>query len=140
LSEGQQPRQADFRQFLGSILGGDVSRFALAVLLDIFVVLVAYAAALLLRFDSSVPRVNADFTLRALPFIAAGYVGGNVLFGTYRTVWAFGSLGDIVALFRPVFLVTAVLFAGNLLLQDRNLPLSVILIAGVLIFPGMAVV
>ena len=67
---------------------------------------VAYAAALLLRFDGEVPRENVDFVAKVFPLIALAYVRGNLLFGVYRTVWAYGSLGDILALFRPVLLVT----------------------------------
>ena len=60
----------------------------------------AYAAALLLRFDAEVPRQNLEFVLKIFPLIAALYVVANYIFGVYRTVWGYGSLGDILALFR----------------------------------------
>ncbi|MBI2764332.1 MAG: polysaccharide biosynthesis protein [Chloroflexi bacterium] len=129
-----------FPRDLTRLIAGDPLRVAAAALLDILVVYAAYAAALLLRFDTDVPRVNAQFTWQVVPFIAGAYVLANMLFGVYRTVWAYGSLGDILALFRPVLLVTLLVFVANFWVQDRNLPLSVILIAGELIFPGMAVV
>ena len=119
---------------------GDPLHTLAAALLDILVVGIAYAAALLLRFDADVPRANAEFAWRVVPFIACGYVLANLALGVYRTVWAYGSLGDIIALFRPVLLVTLIAFVANFWLRDRNLPLSVILIAGALIFPGMALV
>ncbi|MCC6387357.1 MAG: polysaccharide biosynthesis protein [Dehalococcoidia bacterium] len=119
---------------------GDPLHTLAAALLDMLVVGLAYAAALLLRFDADVPRANAEFAWRVVPFIACGYVLANLALGVYRTVWAYGSLGDIIALFRPVLLVTIVTFIANFWLRDRDLPLSVILIAGALIFPGMALV
>ncbi len=119
---------------------GDPLGTALAILLDIAVVGVALACAMLLRFDGDVPRRNAEFVVRLFPLIAAAYVLGNYAFGVYRTVWAYGSIGDIISLFRPVFLVTISLFGLSFWLEERLLPLSVILIAGALIFPGMAVV
>ncbi|MBK6662003.1 MAG: polysaccharide biosynthesis protein [Thermoflexaceae bacterium] len=119
---------------------GDPLHTLAAAFLDMLVVGLAYAAALLLRFDADVPRANAEFAWRVVPFIACGYVFANLVFGVYRTVWAYGSLGDIIALFRPVLLVTLLTFAANFWLRDRDLPLSVILIAGALIFPGMALV
>jgi len=119
---------------------GDPLHTLAAALLDILVVGIAYAAALLLRFDADVPRANAEFAWRVVPFIACGYVLANLALGVYRTVWAYGSLGDIIALFRPVLLVTLIAFVANFWLRDRDLPLSVILIAGALIFPGMALV
>jgi FlaA1/EpsC-like NDP-sugar epimerase len=122
------------------ILGSEQVRLVWAVFLDLVVIAAAYAAALLLRFDSSIPHDSAAFTFRILPFIAAAYVAANVAFGVYRTVWAYGSLGDILALFRPVLLITLVVFGVNFWVSDRELPLSVTLMAGALIFPGMAVV
>ncbi len=123
-----------------SLLSGDNARAVGAMVLDVFVVAMAYAAALLLRFDAEVPRQNLDFVLRLFPVIAIVYVGANLLFGVYRTVWAYGSLGDILALFRPVLLSTVLIFGVNFWVNERDLPLSVILIAGELIFPGMAFV
>ncbi len=111
-----------------------------AMVLDVLVVLAAYTAGLLLRFDGKVPHENAIFVLQALPLIAGGYVLGNWIFGVYRTMWSYGSLGDILALFRPVLAVTLVVFGINMWFQDRNLPLSVVLMSGALIFPGMAFV
>ena len=125
---------------LTRMLNGDVARAFGAMVLDALVVVAAYVAALLLRFDAAVPQANGEFVARVLPFIFFAYVVGNLLFGVYRTVWAYGSLGDIIALFRPVLLVTALIFTVNMVLQDRDLPLSVVLIAGALVFPGMAFV
>jgi len=111
-----------------------------AIVLDIAVVFAAYIAALLLRFDGHIPHANAQFAIKVVPFVALGYVLANWIFGVYRTMWAYGSLGDILALFRPVLAVTLIVFGTNMWVQDRDLPLSVTLIAGALIFPGMAMV
>ncbi|MCC6960569.1 MAG: polysaccharide biosynthesis protein [Dehalococcoidia bacterium] len=130
-----EPRRT---RYLG--LNSDNARALGAMVLDVFVLAMAYAAALLLRFDAEVPRQNLDFVLKVFPLIALVYVGANYLFGVYRTVWAYGSLGDILALFRPVLLATLLIFGVNFWVKDRDLPLSVILIAGELVFPGMAFV
>ncbi|MEO6397377.1 MAG: hypothetical protein ABIP13_02800, partial [Tepidiformaceae bacterium] len=110
--------------FFSRMLNGDSARALGAMLLDALVIIVAYVAALLLRFDASVPHANAEFVSRVLPLIILGYVAGNLLFGAYRTVWAYGSLGDIIALFRPVLVVTLVIFGANIWVQDRDLPQS----------------
>ena len=125
---------------LSRMLNGDIARAFGAMLLDAMVVAAAYVAALLLRFDADVPDANTEFVARVLPLIFLSYIVGNLFFGVYRTVWAYGSLGDIIALFRPVLLVTVLIFAANMFVQDRDLPLSVVLIAGALVFPGMAFV
>lgn len=125
---------------LGRITGAEATRTAAAVILDVAVIVISYAVALLLRFDANVPHQNAELTAKVVLALAFGYVMANWLFGVYRTIWAYGSLGDIIALFRPVALVTIVIFGVNFWVRDRDLPLSVVLIAGGLIFPGMAVV
>ncbi|MCC7363066.1 MAG: polysaccharide biosynthesis protein [Dehalococcoidia bacterium] len=128
------------RRFLARLLPGDPLGTAGAIALDAIVVLVAYMCALLLRFDADVPGENAAFVFKVLPFVALAYIAANLFFGVYRTMWQYGSVGDILALFRPVAMVTAGIFVGNAILRDRDLPLSVVLIAGALIFPGMAMV
>lgn len=123
-----------------NLVSGDNTRAIGAMVLDVLVVALAYAAALLLRFDAEVPRQNSEFVLAIFPLIAAVYVVMNLIFGVYRTVWSYGSLGDILALLRPVVLATLLIFGVNFWVNERDLPLSVILIAGELIFPGMAFV
>ncbi len=123
-----------------NLLNSDTIRIVSAMALDAIVVALAYAAALLLRFDADVPSENSEFVLKVVPFIAALYIVANLVFGVYRTVWAYGSLGDILALFKPVLLATVLIFGVNFWMNERDLPLSVILIAGELIFPGMAFV
>lgn len=136
----EAPQHPVPRRFVARLLPGDPSGTAAAIVLDAAVVSFAYAAALLLRFDASVPRENAVFVAKLLPFICLAYIGANVFLGVYRTIWTYGSVGDILALFRPVAMVTFGLFLGNAFLNERDLPLSVILFAGALTFPGMAMV
>ncbi len=125
---------------LRSLLAGDPVHTGAAILLDAAVVATAYVVALLLRFDGEVPRENAVFVAGLLPAIVVLFVVMNALFGVYRTVWAYGSVGDMLVLFRPVALSTAGIFAVNYWFERRDLPLGVVLIAGALIFPGMAMV
>jgi FlaA1/EpsC-like NDP-sugar epimerase len=132
--------RANSRYFLSRLLAGDPLHTAAAALLDLGVVAAAYAAALLLRFDGEVPNQSWSFALAVVPLIGILFVVANVAFGVYRVVWAYGSIGDILALFRPIVLATAIVFGTNYWLNDRDLPLSVVLIAGALIFPGMAMV
>ncbi|GBD22534.1 UDP-N-acetyl-alpha-D-glucosamine C6 dehydratase [bacterium HR29] len=127
-------------RWLARSFGNEPLHAAAAVLLDVLVLAAAYAVALLLRFDGNVPRESAAFTAKVFPAIALLYVAANAAFGVYRTVWAYGSLGDVVNLFRPVAAVTLLIFVANAWVHERDLPLSVVLTAGALTFPGMAVV
>lgn len=125
---------------LARLLAGDPLYTAGAAALDALVVAAAYAVALLLRFESSVPRDNATFVFQMMPLLVGAYVGANLLFGVYRTVWAYGSIGDIVGLARPVAAATALALFVDLFMEHRRLPLGVILIAATLIYPGLCAV
>jgi len=129
-----------FRRRVVRLLAADPLSVTLAVILDVLVVAGAFTAALALRFDGEIPARNRDFALLVFPVIALAYVVANALLGVYRTIWAYGSIGDVLRLFRAVALVTGVLFAGSIFLPERQLPLSVILMGGALAFPGMALV
>ena len=122
------------------LFAGDPAHVSAAILFDVAVVAAAYAAALLLRFEGSVPPASVDAGLLLVPAIAVGFVAANIGFGVYRTVWAYGGIGDILTLFRPVVLVTVLVFMADAIPDQRDIPLSVVLIAGVLIFPAMAMV
>ncbi len=122
---------------LARLLAGDPLHSAGAAGLDALVVAAAYGVALLLRFESSVPRDNAVFVLQMMPLLVLAYIGANFLFGVYRTVWAYGSIGDIVGLARPVAAATALALFGDLFMEHRRLPLGVILIAAALIYPAL---
>jgi hypothetical protein len=98
-----------------------------------------------------------DTALWVVPLIALAYVAANFPFHVYRTIWAYGSLGDIIQLSRPVLAVTVLVFGINIFAPhlgpfegvlahdpdgagvrsfERDLPLSVVLIAAALIFPA----
>ncbi|MFQ5878802.1 MAG: polysaccharide biosynthesis protein [Dehalococcoidia bacterium] len=118
------------RQRLGALL---------VLAMDAAIVVVGYAAALLLRFDSSVPVASWRwFGYLVLPIVLA-YIAANAALGVYRVAWRYGSLRDVLNLAAAVAVVTGVVFAINLLLPyPRHIPLSVNLVAGALIFPLMA--
>jgi len=126
------------RNTIGRLLAGDPVHIAAAMALDVVVVGLAYSAALLLRFDGSVPHESAVLAAKVFPIIALAYVLANMFLGVYRTVWAYGSIGDILALFRPTVLVTVLIFVANFWVRERDIPLSVVLIGGALVFLGMA--
>ncbi|MCA9831587.1 MAG: nucleoside-diphosphate sugar epimerase/dehydratase [Dehalococcoidia bacterium] len=128
------------RRWLNRLLPGEPLDTAVAMLLDIAAVCISYTAALLLRFEANVPSDSVHLALWLVPLLGIAFVAANVFLGVYRTVWAFGGLADILLLFRPVALVTAVVFLIHIGIPDRDLPLSVVLMAGALIFPLMAFV
>lgn len=128
------------RRWLNRLLPGEPPDTLSAMLLDVAAVCLGYAAALLLRFEADIPSDSIDLAVWLVPLIGLAYVAANAVFGVYRTVWAFGGLADILLLFRPIVLVTGLVFVAHIGVPDRDLPLSVVLMAGALIFPLMAFV
>ncbi len=111
------------------------------VVLDVIAVYASYAGALLLRFDGEVPGASWDVFWRVAPAVAAGYVAANVIFGVYQAAWKYGGVRDLFYLGAAVTLVTAIATIVNTFdfaFARKNLPLSVNLIGGGLIFLTMA--
>ncbi len=106
--------------------------------LDSAIVAVSYAAALMLRFDGSVPSDSWRWFYYLLAPAILGYLFGNTLLGIYRTAWRYGGLKDVINLGLAVTAVTASIFVVNFFLPaPRHIPLSVNLMAGILTFLGM---
>jgi len=108
--------------------------------IDFLIVMAAYAAGLLLRFDGNVPGESWDWFFWAVPLIGVAYLFSNLVFGVYRTAWQYGGLTDAFYLGLAVSLVTLLAFGINAMLEHRPIPLSVNLISGALILLFMGLV
>ena len=111
------------------------------VLVDVAVVYGSYAGALLLRFDGEVPSPSWTEFWQVTPAIAAGYIAANFIFGVYHSAWKYGGVRDLFYLAFVVASVTLVVLLVNLfgdVIARKQLPLSVNLIGGGLIFLSMA--
>jgi FlaA1/EpsC-like NDP-sugar epimerase len=111
-------------------------RLVLGLVLDAGIIVVAYVVALLLRFDADVPQISWDTFRTVAPLIVAAYLIAFFVSGIYRTAWQYGGVGDVLNLGRAVLLVTLLIFAFNYTRDVRHIPLSVNLIAAVLVFLG----
>ena len=110
-------------------------------MLDVAAVFGSYAGALLLRFDGDVPATSWSTFWQVTPAIAAGYVAANFVFGVYHAAWKYGGVRDLFYLSMAVASVTIVITAVNTFdfaFPRRDIPLSVNLIGGGLIFLTMA--
>lgn len=113
-------------------------RLGLDLFIDAAIIVLGYYAGLLLRFDGDVPPDSLATFRLVIPLIALGYLAANWLMGVYRTAWQYGGMGDVLNLGRAVLLVTAVITLFNRTRAERDIPLSVNLIAGGFIFMAMA--
>ena len=105
---------------------------------DAALVFAAYAAALLLRFDGSVPLESWSLYAKVVPGIAVAHLVANFLLHVYRTAWRYGGAKDVLNLAVAILLVTAVVMVVNYLSPgSRPIPLSVNLIAAPFLFLGM---
>ncbi len=112
-------------------------RRAWALALDVAVLVVAYIAALTLRFDGEPPSASWRTLAAVFPALALVYVGANRIFGIYRTAWQYGGIPDVLNLARSVLVATTLVLLANVFVPERDLPLSVTLVAGLFAFVGM---
>lgn len=114
-----------------------LARLVWSFLQDAIIVLAAYAFALLLRFDGHVPEPSTQWLLYASVPIAAAYILSNYWSGVYRAAWKYAGLIDVLTLGRAMGMATLVLFVVDFALPQRHIPLSVVLMGGVLAFVGV---
>src|SRR3989304_5495522 len=75
------------------------------IVLDGALVYGSYAGALLLRFDGDVPARSWTEFWQVTPFIAAGYVAANFIFGIYHSAWKYRGMSDLSPLAVPARLL-----------------------------------
>jgi FlaA1/EpsC-like NDP-sugar epimerase len=115
-------------------------RFGLSLLLDVGIVIGAYALALELKFDGDVPGESWRTLVWAGPLIAFAYLLTYQALGVYGTAWQYGSLRDAALLATGVALVTAGVLVVNALLPHRPLPLTVNVISAAFLLLGHGMV
>ncbi|MBI5284219.1 MAG: polysaccharide biosynthesis protein [Chloroflexi bacterium] len=115
----------------------DLLRLVPVLLLDVAVVLAAYAAALALRFDGDVPRESIRFFAATSWFIALAYLAGNFFFRIYRTSWKYAGIVDAFNLALSIGVISIFLFAINAFLSPRHIPLTVNVVAPALMLIAM---
>lgn len=110
-------------------------------LLDILVLIAAFALAYALRFDFSVPPEYRLRALLQLPFVVLLQFAVIHLLGTYRFVWRYVGMSEIETFVRGAFYSGVPLLVLRLGLPEAyehwRIPLSVIVLDQVLAFGGL---
>ena len=135
----------------GTGLGISIARTAAAVradlslaLIEALIIIVAYSAALSVRFVDSAGGVPTGWWMRlvvVLPILLIVHIGVNALFGNYGHVWKYASIDEAVRLLGATMtsgfvLLTSLIF-WRLTGGDSPIPVSVLVIGVLLTFGGM---
>ena len=132
-------------------LGASVARTAAAVradlslaLIEAAIIVVAYAAALSMRFVDSAGGVPTGWWTRlafVMPILLIVHIGINALFGNYGHVWKYASIDEAVRLFFGTMIAGLFLGVGLIVWRltggDSPIPVSVLVIGVLLTFGGM---
>lgn len=100
----------------------------------------AYAVAMELRFDASIPPTYASQFRQALPGVLAIHLGANAAFRVYSRVWRYAGLPDALALGWATAGATGLVLLADAALfpLSHPLPLTVVPVGGLLSLLGMA--
>ena len=109
-------------------------RVLITLCIDAGIVFACYLGALLLRFDGRVPADSISTFHAVVPLIILAYLISNYLLGIYRTAWQYGGIADALSLAQSTGAATLILFLANWSERHRDIPLSVMVVGGVLIF------
>ncbi|WP_187170542.1 polysaccharide biosynthesis protein [Salidesulfovibrio onnuriiensis] len=105
------------------------TNFYIMLLLDALVFGLSLWTAYLFRFDFSIPSGFAVQLLRLLPYAVAVKLGVFLIFGMYRGMWRYTSLGDLWKLLRLSFLQSGALLSLMLFVfQAEAFPRSVFIL------------
>ena len=137
----------------GAGLGMNIARTAAAVradlslaLIEALIIVVAYAAALSVRFVDSAGGVPTGWWMRlilVLPILLFVHIGVNALFGNYGHVWKYASIDEAVRLLGATMtsgfvLLTALIIGRRFIAGGESpIPVSVLVIGVLLTFGGM---
>jgi FlaA1/EpsC-like NDP-sugar epimerase len=104
-------------------------------LLELVIVTVAFAAAFLVRYGGHVPSsYTGRRALLSAMLVIVAYTASVLFYRTYRIVWRFASVRDVIQL--AITVTSAVLIVALVELlpfrADRPIPLSTLVIGGVL--------
>jgi FlaA1/EpsC-like NDP-sugar epimerase len=109
-------------------------------IIDGAIAAIAFFLAYQIRFEGDVPPQYVFQFWGLLPLIIAGRLLVNTGFGTYRRLWRYVSVVDVVHLTVPYALFSSLLIVLRLFLPDFllafRIPLSVIVIEALISFPG----
>lgn len=110
------------------------------VLLDVGVVVVAYLAPLVLRFEGAIPD---RYWVGFWPFAAVAalaHLGVNHLFGLYGEMWRYASVHEARRLVVSCFTAGGFLVAADVVLPRRPLPVSVVTLGAMLSLMGFGAI
>ena len=134
--------------------GPSITRTAAAVradlslaLIEAVIIMVAYAAALSVRFFDSTGGVPSGWWTRlafVLPLLLVVHIGTNALFGNYGHVWKYASIDEAVRLFAGTMTAGLILGGGLIIWRLTGgggpIPASVLVIGVLLTGGGMGAV
>lgn len=117
-------------------------------IVDAFLIVIGYMAALGLRSFDIVEGVNPaywDRMLRFLPIVVVTYLVTNMIFGGYGHIWEYASFAEARKVVWAVATATAILFvASSVYSTVANtavpIPRSVIVMGGLVVLVGMGAV
>lgn len=105
------------------------SRTFFALLHDIVVSVIAWAAAYFLRFNFSIPAEYAQQMTQSLVWVVLLQGAVFVSFGLYRGVWRFASVSDLKRILFSVGLAAILVAAVLFMLQTAiSVPRSVLIL------------
>jgi len=109
--------------------------------LDVAVLVVAFVAAYLLRFEFAVPDREIGNAFQQLPYVVIVQFAALVLAGVYSFIWRYVGMGEIKAFLYAALWSGLVLAVLRFSLPSRygewKVPLSVILMGTILAFGGV---
>jgi UDP-GlcNAc:undecaprenyl-phosphate GlcNAc-1-phosphate transferase len=131
-------REGSGRALLPTLADFTYKRRVFEVLCDMIVIVLAYYAAFLLRFDGELVRPYYGLFINSLPLVIVLQLGAFLILGLYDGLWRYTSMSDLSTQLRAVaggWVVStlAIVFVFRL----ENVSRSVLIMEGLLLLVGV---
>lgn len=139
VSSAEHKRRAKEKTLTVLLSSLTYKRRILQVLLDMAVISTAYYLAFAMRFEFTLNDFLVLLFVESLPVVLIATYGALFLFGSYRGLWRYTDIEDLVRIGKSVICGTLFSIAGLMLVFGVNgFPRVVMIVYGVLLFTGIA--
>ena len=139
VSPEEQERRAKDKKLTVLLSALAYKRRIVQVLLDMAVISTAYYLAFAIRFEFQLNESLLDLFVESLPIVLIGTYAALFLFGSYRGLWRYTDIEDLVRIAKAVACGTLFSMTGLLLIYRFNsYSRMVMIVYGLLLFIGVA--
>lgn len=98
------------------------------ILIDIFIIGLAYILAFQIRFDFNIPELERNLLANTLPMMIVVGIFSLIGFRIYQSRWQYASIKELISIFMAISWASLVLVMALFFLRIHDMPRSILVI------------